>query len=41
LSFFDQSIHIELPFRKEELIISEKDNILPTFEEASTEFYFS
>ena len=41
ISFFDESLKIEIPYQKEDLIISEKDTSLPTFDEASGEFYFS
>lgn len=41
ISFFDASLHIEIPFPKEELIISEKDSILPNFDDAANEFHFS
>lgn len=41
ISIFDPAIQLDIPFAKDALIISDKDQVLPTFEEACSEFYFS
>lgn len=41
INFFDETLLLDFSIPKQELIVSEKDLILPGFEAASTEFNFS